>query len=87
MPEFLTPTTELEAVNAILASVGESPIAALDGEFVDAEIARGLLTQESRAVQTEGYTFNTEADYPLAPDVEGRIFLPQNSLSFLFEDP
>ena len=44
MPEFLTPTTELEAVNAILASVGESPVDALDGEFVDAEIARGLLT-------------------------------------------
>ena len=39
MPEFLTPTTELEAVNAILASVGESPVDALDGEFVDAEIA------------------------------------------------
>jgi hypothetical protein len=86
MPEFLTPTTELEAVNAILASVGESPVDALDGEFVDAEIARNLLTQESRATQTEGYTFNTEADYPLSPDIDGRIFLPQNTLSFLFED-
>ena len=35
MPEFLTPTTELEAVNAILASVGESPVDAIDGEFLD----------------------------------------------------
>jgi hypothetical protein len=85
MPEFLTPTTELEAVNAILASVGESPVDALDGEFVDAEIARNLLTEESRAAQTGGWTFNTEDNYPLTPTNNGEIFLPQNTVRFIYE--
>lgn len=82
--DFLTPTTELEAVNAILRSVGESPVNALDGDFVDAEIARNILTEESRAVQSRSWNFNTELAYPLNPDSEGRIFVPQNTMRFVY---
>jgi hypothetical protein len=82
---FIEPTTELEAVNAILGSVGESPVNALDGDFVDAELAKSLLDAEGRAAQTEGWTFNTELEYPLTPDAEGRIFVPRNTLSFIGE--
>jgi hypothetical protein len=86
MPDFLTPTTELEAINSILASVGEAPVDAIDGEFVDASVAQLLLTQESRRVQTKGWTFNTETDVTLTPDVDGIIWVPQNTLRFVYSD-
>lgn len=86
MPEFLSPTTELEAVNAILASVGEAPVDAIDGEFVDASSAKSLLTQESRRVQTKGWTFNTELEMTLQPDEDGIIWLPDNTLRFVYAD-
>lgn len=78
--ELIVPTTELEAVNAILASVGESPVTSLDGDFVDAELAQNLLTQVSRQTQAHGWSFNTEEEYPLAPNGEGKIILPSNTL-------
>lgn len=78
--ELITPTTELEAVNAILASVGESPVQSLDGDFVDAELAQNLLTQVSRQVQVQGWSFNTEYDFPLTPKTNGEIELPSNTL-------
>ena len=80
MSELITPTTELEAVNAILASVGESPVQSLDGDFVDAELAQNLLTQVSRQVQVQGWSFNTEYDFPLTPNNDGEITLPSNTL-------
>ena len=48
--EILTPTTELEAVNAMLASIGEAPADSLDDSITDAQLARQLLTQESRGI-------------------------------------
>jgi len=47
MPDSRTPATELETVNAVLASVGESPVDALGVDFVDAVIASNLLLEES----------------------------------------
>jgi hypothetical protein len=82
----INPTTELEAVNAILGSVGESPVSTLDGDFVDAQTAQALLQQVSRRVQSEGWSFNTETEYPLAPDNQGRIFVPRNTLKFKYAD-
>lgn len=82
----ITPTSELEAVNAILASIGEAPVETLDGPFTDAEIAQDLLKQESRGVQTQGFTFNTERSVTLTPDSYGVIHLPQNILRFIYTD-
>lgn len=84
--ESLELTSELDAVNAILGSVGESPIVSLDDSFVDAEMARDLLRQRLRAVQLKGWTFNTEKDFPLVPDNQGRIFLPANTLKHVFDN-
>jgi hypothetical protein len=86
MPAFLTPTTELEAINAILASVGEAPVDEIDGEFVDASLAQQLLNEESLRVQQQGWTFNTELEVKLTPDGNGNIFLPQNTLRFINSD-
>lgn len=82
----ITPTTELEAVNAILASIGEAPVESLDGSFTDAELAQDLLRQESRGVQVQGFTFNTERQVTLTPDNSGNINLPQNTLRFIYAD-
>lgn len=85
--DFPQLTTELEAVNAILASVGESPIVSLDTTFLDAELARDLLRQTLRSTQTKGWHFNTEINWELGPDNQGRIFAPPNLLRYEFDTP
>lgn len=87
MPENLTPTTALEAVNAILASIGESPVASLGtGGFVDAELAYNLLIEESRRVQSQGWSFNTETEVELFPTLTGEIYLDPNVMRFKYSD-
>ena len=55
-------TQELPAVNEILASVGQAPVTTLDQTNPDVAIAYDTLTQVSREVQAEGWSFNTEYD-------------------------
>ena len=57
-------TQELPAVNEILASVGQAPVTTLDQTNPDVAIAYDTLLQVSREVQAEGWSFNTEYDYP-----------------------
>lgn len=79
----IIPTTELEAVNMMLASIGESPIASLEDGFVDADLARDLLRQKSKAVQLQGWEFNTLHDYKFIPSIsDNKIYLPINTLKF-----
>jgi hypothetical protein len=86
MSDTLNLTTELEAVNAILASVGESPVSSIDGQFVDAVVARNLLREEMRKIQTLGWTWNTDKEVEYSPDNSGNITLPLNILRIVFED-
>jgi len=60
-----TPTTvdidtELSAVNAILGSIGQSPVSSLD--YTNPEIAfiYNLLKESNQDVQSEGWSFNLE---------------------------
>lgn len=76
----MTPTSELDAVNAMLSSIGESLINDFDDKFADAAVARDLLTQEVRALQNATWVFNTELEYALKPDSSKQINLPQNVL-------
>lgn len=65
----LVATTELEAVNAMLASIGEAPITTLDGATQsDVQTALNILRDTTREVQTEGWRFNTEFGFEIAPD-------------------
>ncbi len=75
--------TELDAVNAMLAVIGEAPLSTLDGNALhaDAVSARQTLHNTSRSVQLEGWYFNTEQNYPLTPDRDGFITLPPNLVS------
>lgn len=87
MPILVTPTTELEAVNALLRSIGESPVETLVGNtFLDAQEALQTLRQVSRMTQLKGWVWNIEKDYPLTPDVSGNVYLPQTALKFVSSD-
>jgi hypothetical protein len=72
--------TELQAVNEILASVGQAPVTTLDQTNPDVAIAYDTLIQVSREVQAEGWTFNKEFEYPLTPDTNNEILIPNNVL-------
>lgn len=81
MPDIYTTTTDLEAVNSMLATVGETPINTLSGSLTaNVQIAVDLLKKTSRQVQLEGWHFNTEEDYLLALDTGGKIPIPGNTL-------
>ena len=60
-----TPTTvdldtELSAVNAILGSIGQSPVSQLDYANPEISFIYNLLKESNIDVQTEGWTFNIE---------------------------
>ena len=78
------PTTdspgELQAVNQILASVGQAPVTTLEQTNPDVAIAYNTLQQVSREVQAEGWTFNREYRYPLTPNDNNEIEIPDNML-------
>lgn len=78
----LTPTTELEAVNLLLSTIGEAPVSTLETTgLADVARARDFIHTTSRAVQVRGRHFNTEEEYPLAPTMDQEIVLPFNTLS------
>ena len=73
-------TTELPAVNQILASVGQAPVTTLDQTNPDVAIAYDTLIQVSQEVQSEGWTFNKEYHYEFTPDTNDEILIPSNIL-------
>jgi Autographiviridae tail tubular protein Gp11 len=81
MPSQETMTTELEAVNEMLACVGEAPINTLTGDFPAAiQIAIDKLRSTSRAFQMMGWNFNTEEDWELSRDLDGFVNVPNNTM-------
>ena len=81
MATLLTPTTELEAINVCLTNIGESPVSTIVGDIsVDAAMARDLLRQVTKQVQSSGFYWNTEVDYRLVPNTEKNLILPANVL-------
>tara|TARA_R100001443_G_scaffold84411_1_gene91057 strand:- start:195 stop:818 length:624 start_codon:yes stop_codon:yes gene_type:complete len=71
-----TPTTELEAVNIMLSTIGEAPVNNLQSGLTDAETAETILKNVSREVQSIGWDFNSEPDYTVAADSSGNVILP-----------
>jgi hypothetical protein len=77
-------TTKLEAVNTMIAVIGEAPVNTLGGTAVPITVvqAENVLDETSRAVQSEGWHFNTEHEYPFTPDAtNSKITLPSNVLT------
>ena len=79
METILTPTTELEAVNTLISTISMTPVNSLDDDATaDVVMAVNVLREVNREVQTEGWHFNSEDDYPLVRGLDGRIKLPSN---------
>ena len=78
------PTTnaaqELPAINQILMACGQAPVTTLDETNPDVAIAYQTLLEVSREVQSEGWTFNTEAHYEMTPNTDDEIVIPSNVL-------
>ena len=74
-------TTKLEAVNRILSNIGQSPVTVLDSGNPLVEMAELVLDEVSSAVQSEGWIFNTEYQYPFMPDKANNIVIPDNVLA------
>ncbi len=72
-------TSKLDAVNWMLASVGEAPINQLGGATtVDADVAEQTLDEISRQIQSIGWHYNTERHFPLARNTNKWIPLSQD---------
>ena len=74
-----TRTSELEAVNTILSTIGEAPLNTLSGSLpVDGTIAKNVLSEVSREVQSQGWHFNTHYKVTLSRDTNNKIPLATN---------
>tara|TARA_B100000287_G_scaffold292642_1_gene275979 strand:+ start:1254 stop:1859 length:606 start_codon:yes stop_codon:yes gene_type:complete len=72
-------TTELEAVNTILSTIGEAPLNTLSGSLpVDGTIAKNVLSEVAREVQSQGWHFNTHTNVTLSRDTDNKIPVATN---------
>jgi len=80
--------TELSSVNSILGAIGQSPVSRIyndvDGtlQYINPEISfiHQILKEVDTDVQNEGWVWNTEWNYELAPDANEEIKIPDNVL-------
>ena len=78
----LVPINELQAVNMLLAAIGEAAVSSLEtATTVDVTQAKNLLSNINREVQQKGWHFNTEWDVVLSLDSDSRIPLGISILS------
>lgn len=78
--------TELDAINLCLSGIGREPVSSIDTNDLDAAMAKSLIDQMSVDIQTnggQGWWFNREKGWKLTPGDQGRITLPNNTLSIL----
>jgi hypothetical protein len=77
-----TRTTLLDAVNQMLSCIGGSAVVTLDTDNPEVASAVAILEETTRTVLSEGWNFNTELEYPLTPNTNQEIPVPDNILSF-----
>jgi len=81
MPVTYAASTELDAVNQILSSVGQAPVTTLDLQNPEVAIVLTTLREVNKQVQSEGWMFNQERNYTLKPDsTTEEILYPTNAL-------
>jgi hypothetical protein len=82
MTFLITPTSELEAVNECLENIGQAPVSTIAGDLgVDTQIALSFVRKVNRELQSQGWFWNTEKDFPLTPGGDDNILLPSNTLA------
>jgi hypothetical protein len=81
----IAPTTELQAVNAMLSAIGEAPVADLVSPQPDVQRAINILEGVDRELQSQGWRFNTEFNFAVAGVASGAFWtfaVPANLLAF-----
>jgi len=74
-------STQLNAVNAMLASTGEAPLQSLaPGQSSLADKAVMALAEASRSIQVVGWSWNKETNWQLEADDQGNAVLPANAI-------
>jgi hypothetical protein len=74
-----TQTTELEAVNLMLASIGERPVNNIGTtQRLDVVRAEATLNEVNVQVQTRGWWFNCELEVTLSASVEGEYIIDKD---------
>jgi len=69
-------------VNIMLSMIGEQPVNTLDtGARGDVSRAKLALAEKTKSIQSSGWWFNREEDYPFIPNVNGEYVIPANTLS------
>lgn len=77
----LSAMSDLEAVNRMLASIGQAPVNSIPATGIgDASKAYQQLTETARDVQEVGYCWNSDGNYKLTPDASGYIPVPNGAL-------
>ncbi len=73
--------SELDAVNSVLANIGQSPVNDLTDNSVDIGLAVRHLSSVSRELQMRGWSFNTDYEYTLTPNSDEKIAITDNILA------
>lgn len=82
MTDPLIPQTKLDAVNLMLASIGQTPLNTLNTAGIrDAAIAELTLDMTLRSVLVRGWSFNSDYDFEILPDVNDNHLVPSDALS------
>lgn len=71
-----------EGINLCLSVIGEQVLAgdiSIEGIY-EAELADLLIEATKKEILEEGWTFNTDTNWELAPDVDGYIVISENIL-------
>jgi len=78
--------TELSAVNAILGSIGQSPISGLDFANPEISFIYNLLKESNQDVQNEGWTFNIEYHIKETVGSDNKIIIESDVIRIDNED-
>lgn len=77
----LVPTTDIEAVNGMLALIGEAPVSnILDTGSSDVNLATQCIRNVSRSFQSRGWSFNVDSEMPMVRDSSGNLNVPSNAI-------
>lgn len=76
-------TTLLEAVNTLLAVIGEQPVNSLETQqIVEASMAERTLLEFHKEGQVNGWSWNSEQAYEFTKDNNNEIVVPTNVVSW-----
>ena len=71
-------STELDAINTMLTTIGESPVNSVNSSTADTRIAQLILGEVDRATQIRGWNWNTEKEVTLTRNGSNEIVLANN---------